>query len=95
SWGSSRRGGTVTVIGVGARTSPVEFNALELYWFGRTLHGCVYGSSDPDVDVPRLLTEVAEGRVDLAALATDTTDLSGVNAAFERFGQGGRTIVRF
>lgn len=95
SWGSSRRGGAVTVIGVGSRTSPVEFNALELYWFGRTLQGCVYGSSDPDVDVPRLLDEVAAGRLDLAALATDTTDLSGVNAAFERFGQGGRTIVRF
>ncbi len=95
SWGSSRRGGTVTVIGVGSRTSPVEFNALELYWFGRTLHGCVYGSSDPDTDVPRLLGEVAAGRLDLAALATDTTDLAGVNAAFEHFGQGGRTIVRF
>ncbi|MGH3762273.1 Zn-dependent alcohol dehydrogenase [Actinophytocola sp.] len=95
SWGASRRGGTVTVIGVGSRTSPVEFNALELYWFGRTLHGCVYGSSDPDVDIPRLLGEVAAGRLDLAALATDTTDLTGVNAAFEHFGQGGRTIVRF
>ncbi|MGH3879221.1 MAG: Zn-dependent alcohol dehydrogenase [Actinophytocola sp.] len=95
SWGSSRRGGTVTVIGVGSRTSQVEFNALELYWFGRTLHGCVFGSSDPDVDIPRLLGEVAAGRLDLAALATDTTDLGGVNEAFDHFGQGGRTIVRF
>jgi S-(hydroxymethyl)glutathione dehydrogenase / alcohol dehydrogenase len=95
SWGASRRGGTVTVIGVGSRTSPVEFNALELYWFGRTLHGCVYGSSDPDVDVPRLLGEVAAGRLDLAALATATTDLRGIDEAFQHFGEGGRTIVRF
>ncbi|HWM04910.1 MAG TPA: alcohol dehydrogenase catalytic domain-containing protein [Actinophytocola sp.] len=95
SWGSSRRGGTVTVIGVGSKKAVVEFSALELYWFGRTLHGCVYGSSDPDVDIPRLLDEVAAGRVDLAALETDSCDLAGVDAAFERFGQGGRTIVRF
>ena len=95
SWSASRRGGTVTIIGVGSRKSPVEFNALELYWFGRTLHGCVYGSSDPDVDVPRLLDELAAGRIDIAALATDSTDLTGVNAAFDHFGQGGRTIVRF
>ncbi|GAB3468003.1 alcohol dehydrogenase catalytic domain-containing protein [Actinophytocola sediminis] len=95
SWSATRRGGTVTVIGVGSRKSPVEFNALELYWFGRTLQGCVYGSSDPDVDVPRLLNELAEGRLDIASLATHTTDLGGVNEAFDRFGSGGRTIVRF
>jgi S-(hydroxymethyl)glutathione dehydrogenase / alcohol dehydrogenase len=93
-WSASRRGGTVTVIGVGSRRTTVEFNVLELYWFGRTLQGCVYGSSDPDVDVPRLLDELAEGRLDVAALATDTTDLTGVNTAFDRLGQGGRTIVR-
>lgn len=95
SWGSSRRGGTVTVIGVGSKKAVVEFSALELYWFGRTLHGCVYGSSDPDVDIPRLLDEVTAGRVDLAALGTDSCDLAGVNAAFEHLGRGGRTIVRF
>jgi hypothetical protein len=34
--------------------------ALELFWFGRTLLGCVYGSSDSDQDVPRLF-ELAAG----------------------------------
>lgn len=95
SWSASRRGGTVTVIGVGSRKSPVEFNALELYWFGRTLQGCVYGSSDPDVDVPRLLEQMTNGQIDVLSLATDITDLDGINAAFDRFGHGGRTIVRF
>ncbi len=94
-WSSSRRGGTVTVVGVGSKANTVEFNALELYWFGRTLHGCVYGSSDPDVEVPRLLGLVEEGKLDLAALATATTDLAGVNDAFEHLGQGARTIVSF
>jgi S-(hydroxymethyl)glutathione dehydrogenase/alcohol dehydrogenase len=94
-WSSSRRGGAVTVVGVGSKAKIVEFNALELYWFGRTLHGCVFGSSDPDVEIPRLLGLVEEGKLDLAALATSTTDLAGVNDAFDQLGQGARTIVTF
>lgn len=94
-WSSSRRGGAVTVVGVGSKAKIVEFNALELYWFGRTLHGCVFGSSDPDVEIPRLLGLVEEGKLDLAALATATTDLAGVNDAFDQLGQGARTIVTF
>ncbi len=50
---------------------------------------------DPDVEIPRLLGLVEEGKLDLAALATATTDLAGVNDAFERLGQGARTIVLF
>ncbi|HEX6352731.1 alcohol dehydrogenase catalytic domain-containing protein [Actinophytocola sp.] len=95
SWSASRRGGSVTVVGVGSKANLVEFSALELYWFGRTLHGCVFGSSDPDVEIPRLLGLAEEGKLDLAALVSDTTDLAGVNDAFERFGTGARTIVDF
>jgi S-(hydroxymethyl)glutathione dehydrogenase/alcohol dehydrogenase len=92
-WSSSRRGGSVTVVGVGSRANIVEFSALELYWFGRTLHGCVFGSSDPDVEIPRLLGLVERGELDLAALVSATTGLTGVNDAFEQLGQGARTIV--
>jgi S-(hydroxymethyl)glutathione dehydrogenase/alcohol dehydrogenase len=93
-WSASRRGGAVTVVGVGGKANIVEFSALELYWFGRTLHGCVFGSSDPDVEIPRLLGLVDEGKLDLAALTSATTDLAGVNDAFAQLGQGARTIVR-
>jgi S-(hydroxymethyl)glutathione dehydrogenase / alcohol dehydrogenase len=92
-WSASRRGGSVTVVGVGGKANIVEFSALELYWFGRTLHGCVFGSSDPEVEIPRLLGLVEDGKLDLAALTTATTDLAGVNDAFDRLGTGGRTIV--
>jgi S-(hydroxymethyl)glutathione dehydrogenase/alcohol dehydrogenase len=85
----------VTVVGIGGKSKIVEFNTLELYWFARTLRGCVYGSSDPDVDVPRLVDLVRDGRLDLAALTTGSTDLAGVNDAFDTLGQGGRTIIRF
>jgi S-(hydroxymethyl)glutathione dehydrogenase/alcohol dehydrogenase len=39
-WSASRRGGVVTVVGVGGKSSMVEFFRTGLYWFGRTLHGC-------------------------------------------------------
>ncbi|MBP2365100.1 hypothetical protein [Pseudonocardia parietis] len=86
----------MTVVGVGAKTSTVEFSALELFWFGRTLHGCVYGSTDPDRDVPELLDLARAGRLDLDALRTATTDLHGIDEAFAALGdgRGARTVVR-
>jgi S-(hydroxymethyl)glutathione dehydrogenase/alcohol dehydrogenase len=95
-WSASRRGGDVVVVGVGSAKAPVEFSALELYWFGRTLQGCLFGSSNPDVDVPKLLDHVAAGELDLSALVTGQTDLDGINAAFEQMsaGHGARTLVR-
>lgn len=95
-WSASRRGGTVVVVGIGSKSSPVEFNALELYWFGRTLHGCVYGTSDPDTDVPKLLGLAADGVLDLGGVITAETDLAGIDDAFAamRRGDGARTLVR-
>ncbi|GLZ39502.1 zinc-binding dehydrogenase [Actinokineospora sp. NBRC 105648] len=96
-WSASRRGGHVVVVGVGSAKAMVEFSALELYWFGRTLTGCNYGSSDPDIDVPRLLDLLAAGELDVSGLVTAHTDLDGIEAAFDdmRQGRGGRTLVRF
>lgn len=51
-WGSSRRGARVVTLGVGAKDDMVSFSGLEIYHFARTLSAAVYGSSDPDVDVP-------------------------------------------
>ncbi|SDC26817.1 alcohol dehydrogenase catalytic domain-containing protein [Actinokineospora iranica] len=96
-WSSSRRGGKVVVVGVGSAKAMVEFSALELYWMGRTLTGCLFGSTDPDTDVPRLLGLVGSGQLDVAGLVTTVTDLDGIEGAFEdmRQGRGGRTLVRF
>ncbi|MGW5050250.1 alcohol dehydrogenase catalytic domain-containing protein [Actinokineospora sp. NPDC004072] len=94
-WSASRRGGHVVVVGVGSAKAKVEFNALELYWFGRTLSGCVYGEIDPAVDVPRLLDWVRSGQLDVSTLITARTDLSGIEDAFAEMksGRGGRTLV--
>ena len=51
-WDSTRRGGRTTVVGIGGKDQQVTFNALEIFHWGRTLSGCVYGNTDPARDVP-------------------------------------------
>lgn len=94
-WSATRRGGRTTVVGIGRKDDPVPLSALEVFHFARTLSGCVFGSSDPDRDVPILLEHWRAGRLDLEALATHRVGLDGVEAAFARMraGEGGRTLV--
>ncbi|GHE01911.1 Zn-dependent alcohol dehydrogenase [Streptomyces alanosinicus] len=96
-WESTRRGGRTTVVGIGGKDQEVTFNALEIFHWGRTLSGCVYGNTDPARDVPVLAEHVREGRLDLSALVTDRITLEDIPTAFDnmRAGKGGRALVVF
>ncbi|AZQ33700.1 Zn-dependent alcohol dehydrogenase [Streptomyces cyaneochromogenes] len=96
-WDSTRRGGRTTVVGIGGKDQQVTFNALEIFHWGRTLSGCVYGNTDPARDVPILAEHVRAGRLDLGALVTERIALEGIPAAFENMlaGKGGRALVVF
>ncbi|AOR35233.1 alcohol dehydrogenase [Streptomyces fodineus] len=96
-WDSTRRGGRTTVVGIGGKDQEVTFNALEIFHWGRTLSGCVYGDTDPARDLPVLAEHVREGRLDLSALVTERIALEGIPAAFENMlaGKGGRALVVF
>ncbi|MCL6737612.1 Zn-dependent alcohol dehydrogenase [Streptomyces neyagawaensis] len=96
-WESTRRGGRTTVVGIGGKEQQVAFNALEIFHWGRTLSGCVYGNSDPARDLPVLAGHVRAGRLDLGALITDRISLDDIPAAFDnmRAGKGGRAVVTF
>lgn len=96
-WESTRRGGRTTVVGIGGKDEQVTFNALEIFHWGRTLSGCVYGNCDPVRDLPVLADHVRAGRLDLAGLVTERVGLDGVAGAFENMvrGRGGRTLVEF
>ncbi len=96
-WESTRRGGRTTVVGIGGKDQQVTFNALELFHWGRTLSGCVYGNCDPALDLPVLAEHIRAGRLDLSALVTDRITLDGIPAAFEHMlaGKGGRALVVF
>jgi S-(hydroxymethyl)glutathione dehydrogenase/alcohol dehydrogenase len=96
-WDATRRGGRTTVVGIGGKDQQVTFNALEIFHWGRTLAGCVYGNSDPARDVPVLAEHVRAGRLDLGALVTERIALDGIPAAFDNMiaGKGGRALVVF
>ncbi|SMC85322.1 Zn-dependent alcohol dehydrogenase [Kibdelosporangium aridum] len=96
-WQTTRRGGKVTIVGVGRRDDTVSFNALELYHFARSIGVSVYGSGDPDRDIPLLATQIQLGRLDLEPLVSHRIGLDGVADAFERMktGTGARSLVVF
>jgi S-(hydroxymethyl)glutathione dehydrogenase / alcohol dehydrogenase len=96
-WSSTRRGGRCTVVGVGGRDQTVEFSALELFHFARVLTSSIYGNSDPERDIPRLVDHVANGTLDLNLLITDHVRMDSVADAFARMerGVGARSILTF
>ncbi|MFF9865601.1 zinc-binding dehydrogenase [Streptomyces sp. NPDC013953] len=96
-WESTRRGGRTTVVGIGGKDQQVTFNALEIFHWGRTLSGCVYGNSNPAEDLPVLAAHIRAGRLDLGALVTERIALDGIPGAFENMiaGKGGRALVVF
>lgn len=96
-WGCTRRGGKVTIVGAGRADDQVTFSALELYHFARTMTVSVYGSGDPDRDVPMLAEQIALGRLDLGPLVTHRIGLDGIGEAFKRMhtGEGARSLVVF
>ncbi|GGW35569.1 Zn-dependent alcohol dehydrogenase [Streptomyces xantholiticus] len=96
-WDSTRRGGRTVVVGIGGKDQQVTFNALELFHWGRTLSGCVYGNSDPAADLPLLADHIRAGRLDLSALVTEQIALDGIPAAFDNMlaGKGARALIVF
>ncbi|MGW8728229.1 Zn-dependent alcohol dehydrogenase [Streptomyces sp. NPDC055808] len=96
-WESTRRGGRTTVVGIGGKDQQVTFNALEIFHWGRTLAGCVYGNCDPATDLPVLADHIRAGRLDLNSLVSERIALDGIPAAFDNMlaGKGGRALVVF
>jgi S-(hydroxymethyl)glutathione dehydrogenase/alcohol dehydrogenase len=68
---------------------------LDIFSSARTLRSSVYGSSDPDVEVPLLARDVLSGALSLNHLITDRIGLADVPAAFDRMarGEGARSVV--
>jgi S-(hydroxymethyl)glutathione dehydrogenase/alcohol dehydrogenase len=94
-WRCTRRGGQVTVVGMGSNDDMVQLSALDIFSSARVLRSSVYGSSDPDRDVPRLAQSVLSGEFDMQKLITDTITLDEAPEAFARMarGEGARSVV--
>jgi S-(hydroxymethyl)glutathione dehydrogenase/alcohol dehydrogenase len=94
-WRGTRRGGRVIVVGMGARDDMVGLSALDIFHSARTLRSSVYGSSDPDRDVPKLARAVLAGAIDPRPLITERIPLRAAPEALARMarGEGARSVV--
>lgn len=94
-WSLTRRGGHTVIVGIGGKDERVAWSALELFHFGRTISGCVFGSSDPARDLPLLIEHLRSGALDVGALVTRRIGLAEVESALDDMtaGRGVRALV--
>ncbi|HWC81121.1 MAG TPA: zinc-binding dehydrogenase [Pseudonocardiaceae bacterium] len=96
SWKTARRGGAVTLVGIGGRTEVAEFSSLELFAFARRILPSVNGSLNVPRDLPGYLDDVRAGRLNLQALVSREVGLDGVAPGFTDLAAGNvvRVLVR-
>jgi S-(hydroxymethyl)glutathione dehydrogenase/alcohol dehydrogenase len=93
----ARRAGTVTIVGAGSFTDPVEFGAMNLMVEAKTMRGCVYGSTDPARDFPEMVRLHQAGKLDLTGLVSRRIALDDVDDAFRAMqaGEVARSVIVF
>jgi S-(hydroxymethyl)glutathione dehydrogenase / alcohol dehydrogenase len=91
----TRRGGQVSVVGAGRFDDTVTFGVMGLMVDAKTIRGCVYGSTDPARDFPRIVALQQQGRLDLEALVTARIGLDDVDRALDEMarGEGARNVA--
>lgn len=94
---ATRRGGTTVLVGAGSPGDRVSFDAMELFLGGKTIRGCVYGSTDPDRDFPVMVELIRSGAIDAPGLVTKRIGLDEINEAFEAMEAGtvARSVIVF
>lgn len=92
-WDSLAPGGRAVVVGLTPQnsTAPIRADFLS----EKTLMGCIFGSSVPLVDVPRMLSLYRNGRLKLDELVARRYPLDAVNDALDalRAGANGRGVL--
>ncbi|WP_377267483.1 alcohol dehydrogenase catalytic domain-containing protein [Peterkaempfera sp. SMS 1(5)a] len=94
-WKLARRGGTVVVVGVGARDDLLQLSLGTLATQSKNLVGSVYGG----MDVPRFMQQLVglwrDGKLDLEAMITRRLQLEDINEGFDlmKTGDAIRTVV--
>lgn len=90
--------GTVVVIGLTPATfDSIPISPLSLVLTQKTLMGTLYGASNPQVEIPRLLNLYRHGLLKLDELVTKTYSLDEINAGYADMlaGKNIRGVVRF
>ena len=95
-WRLLDNGGTVVVVGIAPTGVEARIRAID-FSSEKSLRGSFYGSGSPAAEMADLAKLVADGTLDLSRAVSHTTDLGGIDEAFERLerGEGARTVVGF
>ena len=91
----TRPGGTAAMVGLMPERRPVPIDLLEVVTYEKRIVGSAYGSLDPRILVPRILSLYLEGRLRLDELVSSRLPLEAIGEAFElsRRAQGLRTVL--
>jgi S-(hydroxymethyl)mycothiol dehydrogenase len=80
--------GTVVLVGVPTPEMRLELPLLEVFGRGGSLKSSWYGDCLPSRDFPMLIDLYLQGRLDLDTFVSETIELDGVEAAFEKMHHG-------
>jgi S-(hydroxymethyl)glutathione dehydrogenase/alcohol dehydrogenase len=81
-------GGVLVLVGYGPLDAELRLPAFDLQTQEKTVKGCVAGSAQIRRDFPRFVELIERGRLDSAALISQTIELSEVNAAMDAMRKG-------
>ncbi|WP_137989564.1 Zn-dependent alcohol dehydrogenase [Streptomyces vilmorinianum] len=85
---TTRRGGTLCVVGAGALDDHLQLNMFELFFDEKRILPSMYGGGDVLRSYERAIALWRAGRIDLESLITHRVPLSGINEAIEQMRTG-------
>ncbi|MET9494670.1 Zn-dependent alcohol dehydrogenase [Streptomyces sp. NPDC006552] len=92
---TTRRGGTLVVVGAGAMDDFLQLNMFELFFDEKRILPSMYGGGDVLRSYERAIALWRAGRIDLESLITHRVPLAGINEALDhmRTGSALRTCI--
>lgn len=85
---ATRRGGTIVIVGMTGLEQTLPLPTAMLVMEEKRVVGSLYGSANPQRDMPTLLDLYARGRLELDALVSRRIALDEVNDAFDAMERG-------
>jgi len=92
---ATRRGGTVVIVGMTGLDATLPVPTAMLVMEEKRVVGSLYGSANPQRDMPALIDLYLRGRLELDALVSRRIALDDVNAAFDAMvrGEVARSVI--
>jgi S-(hydroxymethyl)glutathione dehydrogenase/alcohol dehydrogenase len=88
----TRRGGTTVFVGMPRLDAQITLPAFTLFYEGKTMLGCNYGSAQVRTDFQRWIDLIEAGRLDLSSVISKHYALDDINTAIDDLKAG--TVLR-